>query len=375
MSPKIRWLLLALAWAAGLFAWALRGGESYKFVQLGAQNSETLGSTPVFIRHELKTDALSAHAATIAISPQGAAHAFWFAGTREGAGDVQIYSAQRSNGLWSIPEPVRSVKQTIRDQWRFVRKVGNPVAHFDAQGRLHLFFVSVSLGGWATSHINHTYSDDDGKNWSRSRILHLSPFLNISTLARAVPVEFADGSLGLPAYHESARKFPELLRITRDGNVLGKTRMSAQGGLLQPTLATQSEQEAIALLRDGGPLRKIHLQRTLDGGAHWSKAIPLDVANPNASIAVARLKDGQFLLAYNPRIDDRSELALAISSDGTTWQKVKVIESAAGGEFSYPTLASDRTGTLHLVYTWQRKHIRHVMFNRAWLSSESEDKP
>ena len=40
-----------------------------------------------------------------------------------------------------------------------------------------------------------------------------SPFVNVSTLVRSNPFRYADGSIGLPAYHEFIGKFAELIRI------------------------------------------------------------------------------------------------------------------------------------------------------------------
>lgn len=365
----MRWLFLVIGWTAGIAAWTASQPGSTHFATPSPAPLAPNTAEPRFSRHDLHAGTPGAHAATITTSPQGKAHAFWFAGSREGAGDVQIFTARFDNGSWSTPEPIRSVAQTIRDQWRFIRKLGNPVAHFDRLGRLHLFFVSVSLGGWATSQINHSYSDDDGQNWSRSRVLHLSPFFNISTLARTLPVDYEDGSLGLPVYHENARKFPEFLHLSREGKILNKSRMSPRTRLLQPAVVVQSPKEAIALLRDSGSLRKLHFQQTKDGGLHWSQPIALEPNNADSSVAMIRLADGRYLMAYNPRTDGRSELALALSKDGQSWTRTKLIEFEAGGEFSYPTLAIDKTGDLHLVYTWQRKHIRHITFNLSWLAN------
>ena len=37
---------------------------------------------------------------------------------------------------------------------RYIRKLGNPVVTRDAAGRIWLFYVSVSVGGWSGSAIN-----------------------------------------------------------------------------------------------------------------------------------------------------------------------------------------------------------------------------
>ena len=41
-------------------------------------------------------------------------------------------------------------------------------------------------------------------------------------------------------------------------------------------------------------------------------------------------------------------------------------------EFSYPSLALDPEGFIHLVYTWNQRRIKHIRFNYSWLI---EDEP
>ena len=37
-------------------------------------------------------------------------------------------------------------------------------------------------------------------------------------------------------------------------------------------------------------------------------------------------------------------------------------------EFSYPYLIQAHNGDIHLVYTWNRVFIKHVMFDQLWLN-------
>jgi predicted neuraminidase len=81
-----------------------------------------------------------------------------------------------------------------------------------------------------------------------------------------------------------------------------------------------------------------------------------------------RLRDGRILLVYNHSEDDRDNLQLAISADqGRTWRPGAILEEGANQEYSYPNLAEDQDGRIHLTYTWQRERIKHVTFNLAWL--------
>jgi predicted neuraminidase len=317
----------------------------------------------------LPTAAPSAHAATLAELSDGRLAAAWFAGTREGAGDVAIWFSTLDAGEWSRPRAIATRDGTAAATLGFVRKLGNPVL-FDDGARLHLWFVSVAIGGWAGSMLNHSFSGDGGRTWAPPVRLQTSPFLNISTLVRAPPLPLADGGLGLPAYHEFIAKHGEWLRFSADGRIIDKVRMALDRRTLQPAVAALDERHALAVLRDGGPAPgRIRSATSDDGGRQWTAAETLPLPNPNASVALLRLRDGRLLIAGNGAAN-RNELLLWISDDaGKNWRPAPTVESAgdAAAEFSYPALLQTRDGKIHLAYTWRRQGIRHAVFNEAWL--------
>jgi predicted neuraminidase len=57
---------------------------------------------------------------------------------------------------------------------------------------------------------------------------------------------------------------------------------------------------------------------------------------------------------------------------GPTWKDLQVLEHNPGREYSYPSLT--RTSRyIHLTYTYERKRIKHVVFNEAWLKGLGAD--
>ena len=323
------------------------------------------------------TTTLSVHSATAAEIPGGKLRAFWYGGSREGASDVAIYTSVYSPATqsWSPERALYTRTSAQRELHRYLRKLGNPVAGRDRSGRLWLFFVSVSVGGWAGSAINGAFSQDEGETWSPLRRLVSSPFFNISTLVKGTPFLFADGSMGLPAYHEFVGKFGELLRLDSEGGVMGKTRLSWGQSSLQPVIVAGSPSEAVAFMRYAGdPPKRILMVRTADGGAHWGSPERTVLPNPNAAVGSVLLRDGVLLLAFNDARENRENLSLAVSRDfGRTWRVVHSFEGEPGtprapvAEYSYPWIMQDRAGNVHLLYTWGRTRIKHVEFNRAWL--------
>jgi alpha-L-rhamnosidase len=108
-----------------------------------------------------------------------------------------------------------------------------------------------------------------------------------------------------------------------------------------------------------------------DGGKTWSTMTATTLPNNNSGIDAITLKDGRQLLVYNhvrPNEEDgwgqRSPLNVAISEDGTNWSAALVLEDAPG-EYSYPSVMQTKDGLVHIVYTWKRERVKHVVLDPA----------
>ncbi|MDE2584285.1 MAG: exo-alpha-sialidase [Betaproteobacteria bacterium] len=381
LSPQRRPLLAALALILGLgaAAWRAPHGPVPQLATPPAQTGPSAASA-LLTSTLLPQVAPAAHAAALAQLPDGEVLAAWFAGSKEGAPDVALYLSRYRNGAWTPPQAIATREQTQADTRRYVRKLGNPLLAVDGTGQLHLWYVSVAVGGWAGSSLNHRVSADGGEHWSPARRLITAPFLNISTLVRNPPLVLADGSFALPVYHEFISKHGEWLHLAHDGEtVLDKARMPADRPLLQPAVVPLGNGQLLAVLRDAGPgPGRLRLATSADGGQHWSAAPPLEIANPNSAAAMTRLADGRLLLACNPQESNRNKLSLWLSADsGATWRESRVLEQSASGddEFSYPALLQDRDGRIHVAYTWKRLGIKHVVLTPAVLNLASGGRP
>jgi predicted neuraminidase len=324
------------------------------------------------------TGAASVHAASMIALKDGAVRAFWFAGSREGAADVSIYSSvyDPKSSSWSAPIVVMDRISAEKGLSRYIAKLGNPVPARLADGRLQLFFVTVSIGGWAGSSISAMTSDDEGLTWSKPQRLISSPLLNLSTLVKSPNVMFTDGLLGLPAYHEWIGRFGEFLRLDA-GQVIDKRRMSSGRGAIQPLVFVNDAQYASAYFRQtrsSGLPKKTPVSHTENAGQTWQQTEDLDIANPNSAVAGLVLKSGARILVLNNIENGRYRLVLLMSDvKSGQWQTVEVLEDdeaipeAQRKEFSYPYLITVDGDDAHLVYTWDRKKIRHRYFSGAWL--------
>lgn len=314
------------------------------------------------------------HVSTVAGTKEGRIISAWYAGSREGGRDVRIYTSflDPGAGAWSEPVAVVSSSSAGEELGRYVRKVGNPVLFTDPEGRLWLFYVSVSFGGWSGSSINYKVSEDGGLSWGGSKKLHTSPVFNLSTLVKNKPVFLEGGTFLLPVYHEFARKFPELLaaRMEDGGLRYERIRMSGVAGLLQPSIVPDGEGGLVAFFRDsrGGGQRYVMASRSTDNGRTWGAPESTVLPNPNSGLDVAAAPSGRLVMALNDLVSDRWRLSLYVSGDkGVSWTKAVELENEPGMEFSYPSIIRTADGVYHLTYTYDRKHIKHVSFTDRWL--------
>ncbi|MBU3551455.1 exo-alpha-sialidase [Polynucleobacter sp. MWH-Berg-3C6] len=333
-----------------------------------------------------ETGAPSVHAASLIALNDGAIRAFWFAGSREGAADVVINSAvfDPKSSSWSAPTVVMDRVSAEKGLARYIAKLGNPVPARMADGRLQLFFVTVSIGGWAGSSISSVISDDEGLTWSNPQRLVSSPLINISTLVKSPAVTFADGRLGLPAYHEWIGRYGEFLRVDA-GQVIDKRRMSSGRSAIQPLMFVNDAKDATAYFRQArsaGLPKQVIASHTQNAGQSWQSTADLPIANPNSAVAGLQLNSGARILVLNNIEAGRYRLVLLMAeAKSDQWQVVDVIENDEAlpdgqrKEFSYPYLISVDGNDAHLVYTWDRKKIRHRYFSGAWLKRTQSQLP
>lgn len=361
-------LVFAALWTYGMPAGAASAGV--RFVPPAAR--PVTSGEPYLHASMLDGNSVrSVHSCTLVELSGGRLRAFWYGGSREGALDVAIYTAVYDPAVrtWSRERALIDRANSQDGLQRCVQKLGNSCALLDSSGKLWLFFVT-SMTGWSGSSINVTTSPDEGETWTPPRRLVTSPFLNLSTLVRSPPFQFADGTIGLPVYHEFLSKFCELLRLDGDANVLSKQRLTQDRLAIQPAIVPFGAQDAVCLMRPtySSPKRVIG-SRTTDGGRTWSEAAPLGLTSDRSGVAGVRMPDGGLLAAARVM----RKLTLSVSRDqGTTWQTVAhasegLVAEDPNERTTYPCLLLTKAGEYHLVFTYNRREIRHMHFNQAWL--------
>jgi predicted neuraminidase len=316
-----------------------------------------------------------AHASALVELDNGKLMATWYGGSREGSKDSAIFMAiyNPKQKTWGPEKIIANRQNTGIAVQRYVKKVGNPVIVRTRNNALHLFYVSVSIGGWSGSSVNHIHSNNNGDSWSNAQRLVSSPFFNVSTLVKGEPLLMQDGAIAIPVYHELIGKFGEMLYFHPNRGVIDKSRISSGRASLQPSVAAFDERNAVSLLRFSGKgKRRIQYAHTNDAGSSWTPMTATNLPNPNAAVSTRCVDSKTLLMAFNNTERGRHDLSLAVSTDrGKHWRTIHQIEykpsSKIEQRFSYPYLIEDRSGVFHISYTWNKKMIRHVSFNREWL--------
>ena len=326
-------------------------------------------STPPAIRTSEFVGAVQttpqSHAATLVQTPSGLVAA-WFGGKQERDPGVGIWISRQRAGQWSAPVEVANGVQadgTRVPTW-------NPVLFRSHGGKLMLFYKAGPdpQHWWGMLKT----SDDDGAHWSAPRRLPdgvLGPIKN-------KPVQLADGTIVSPSSTEGEHWAVHFERSTDDG---------ASWQFVAPPMGEQpieAIQPSLLLHRDGSlqavgrsKQDKIFSTWSRDGGRHWSPLRLLDLPNPNSGIDAVVLADGRSLIVYNPTLhgaqwwDGRGQLSIAVSNDGEHWRKVLDLEDTPGAEFSYPAVIQTTDGLVHVVYTWKRQRIRHIVIDPRKLSA------
>ncbi len=304
----------------------------------------------------------------------------WYAGSREGAKDVSIYFAiyDEIKGLWTDPVILVNRSRASEELDRYVKKVGNALIFNDSRGNLWLFYATVTVGGWSGTSINYMISQDEGETWTKSRKMLLSPFFNLTNNVKNKGINLNDGSILLPVYHEFLKKYSQMVRIRPGHNGISYEIQKAtrEGKAIQPSLIFDESKNLIeAFFRNMGPEgnRYILTSNSDDLGESWSELTDTTLPNPNAGFDMIRLNNGAYLGVINNSFNDRGNLSMMISyNNGKTWKVLKVLEDIYKNEYSYPSISRSNSGLYHVSYTYNRRRIKHVVFNEAWVEEKGD---
>jgi alpha-L-rhamnosidase len=304
------------------------------------------------------------HASTIAES-HGVLVASWFGGTKEKNKDVGIWVSRKTDGAWSTPiEVVNGIQEdgSRHPCW-------NPVLFKPKDGPLYLYYkVGPNPREWWGLYVTST---DDGKSWSEPVALPegiLGPIKN-------QPIQLADGTILSPSSTESKTEGWKIHveRLDQGSSEWTKTESlndAAEFGAIQPAILDYGNGKLQMLSRTKNEV--VTENWSEDNGKTWGPMTAMELPNPNSGIDAMSLANGTQILIYNPtnkNWGDRVPLSVGTSTDGKSWKRVLDLEPLTdttdreGEEYSYPTVIQSSDGMVHVVYTYNRNTVKHVVIN------------
>lgn len=306
----------------------------------------------------------SCHAGTLAETPDGLVAA-WFGGTRERHPDVTIRFSKFKDGEWT--RSVEVANGVVNDTLRY--PTWNPVLYQVPDGELLLFYkVGPSPSTWWGM---LKRSSDNGETWSDAEKLpegYIGPVKNKPVLldnATLICPSSTEGN-GWNVHFEFTKDWGETWEKT---DAINNYKVHS---IIQPSVLTHKDGSLQILCRSKNAV--LVTSWSDDNGKTWSLTQPSGLPNNNSGTDAVTLADGRQLVVYNhvatpvnASKGHRTPLNVAVSEDGQTWYAALVLEDSEISQYSYPAVIQSSDGLVHIIYTWRREKMKHVVVDPAKL--------
>jgi predicted neuraminidase len=292
------------------------------------------------------------HCATLVETKEGTLIAAWYAYQKEEHIEAALVMARKPKDKkrWESSKYILGPKSY---------SLGNPVRFQEPGGRLCRLFVVLKGNYWNSAVLNRIWSEDEGQSWSEPCQL----FPDHGLVVRHPPLQLDNGSLLLPAYDE-AKKESLLLTSNVPYDKWEKGPRFDNLDLIQPVLVREKTGRLSLYFRPGGDPRCIWRSHLINQSNSWTTPLRTSLKCPLSGIAAFTVGDN-VAIVHNPT-DDQNRYPISISvtrNGGTDWGEPMTLDSK-NFELSYPSFITGKDGSIHGVYTFDRKKIKYVNLSR-----------
>jgi predicted neuraminidase len=329
---------------------------------------------PVYTREKLyeigAADFPSCHAPSILELEDGTLLCTFFGGSGEGKDDVEARLSRKEPGKkWELPVSAAHTGGGSSDGLA----VENPSLFQNRYGKVFLSYM-VKFGKPNRVGTMKT-STDGGRTWSEAR--KICDKCMGSEKNKAVQLE--DGTILSPTADRNGffKSGEILVEISTDEGETWTPSALAEGGevdrAIQPAILIHPDGRLQMVARGRGG--RIPTTWSEDKGRTWSPLTTTNLPANWAGIDAVTLRDGRHAIVYNHVHSSgkgpRDFLNLSFSKDGLQWRAAHIVGMATSSQFSYPAIIQGRDGLVHIVHTWKRKTIGHVVINPYLLTDEN----
>ncbi len=304
---------------------------------------------PVFNQHN--------HFSAVCVCPNGDVLAAWYTCVQESGRECSQAVARMRAGTNKFDriEPFLTIADV---------NLHAPVLFCDGK-RIYHFFTQ-SMRGWDHASNSMRYSDDNGKTWSKPKII-LSRYDPNALSQPCMCIKTKDGVLVLACDGDNHKD--ERFMISRDD---GKTWSVAKGDMrksnagkysIHPAIFQRGDGAIMTYLRGPHPM-PVAISKNL-GDTFTMEETKFPGISSGMKTTVLKLQSGAVLLCS---IDRTKELvgggtfaALSLD-DGKTWPHIRKVEGAEG----YMSLAQGPNGVIYL----NGSRLGIVAFNEAWVKEK-----
>jgi predicted neuraminidase len=310
----------------------------------------------------------SCHAVTVVELDNKELLATYFGGTAERNPDVEIrLQRKKTDGTWTAPI---SVADGVQPDGKRL-PTWNPVIFQPKGGKLMLYYkVGPSPKEWWGE---FKTSSDNGYTWSKAQKLPA----NLLGPIKNKPIQLSDGTLLSGSSTENDGWRVHIERSIDGGKTwtfIGPLNDPQKIGAIQPTLLTYADGRIQLLCRTSNNTDG-HITEcwSHDKGLTWSEMKNTTLPNNNSGLDAVTLKDGRQLLVYNHSTHDQKDkghngrgiINVAVSKNGNNWEAALILDYIPDStkQYSYPSVIQTSDGLVHIVYTWHRTRIKHVVID------------